>query len=131
MVIEFIFIMILLHIFDDFVLQQKSLSHLKQRKWWEQTCKYDNVNYDRYKYDYIMALFLHGLSWSIIVHIPIALLNFGNNEAYNLLTSSIIINTLIHSLIDHLKCNSLKLNLIEDQLIHIAQIVTIAIIFCR
>lgn len=131
MVIKIIFIMFLLHIFDDFVLQQKSLSHLKQRKWWKQECELEKIKYERHKYDYIMALFLHGFSWSIMIHIPIILGLFECSGEAKLLTISIVANALVHSLIDHLKCNMMKINLIEDQLIHIAQIIAIAMIFFK
>ena len=34
----------------------------------------------------------------------------------------IVFNTIIHALVDHLKCNEKILNLVQDQLLHLAQI---------
>lgn len=39
------FLMLLMHIIDDFVLQPKSLSHLKQKTWWKYECQSKQIKY--------------------------------------------------------------------------------------
>lgn len=109
--------MILLHIIDDFVLQPISLSKLKQKTFWECYVKDSKL----YKNDYKVALLIHGLSWSIMIHIPFMLLPI--NEWWILI--SVIINAIIHAWIDNEKANKLSINLLTDQIIHLVQIITI------
>lgn len=112
---------ILLHIIDDFVLQPICLSRLKQKKTW-----LDHENYsDKYKDDYTMALFIHSLSWSIMVMLPLL---FVNSNIFFLL-GALLINTTIHYTTDDNKDNKFKINLIQDQLIHFTQIIFMYIIF--
>jgi len=118
----YIFIlMILCHIIDDFVLQPVCLSNLKQKHWWEEHC-YGK----QYKNDYKMALFIHSLSWSIMIHLPIIFIIMPVGW---LLILSILINTIIHYIVDDLKANKYKINLITDQSIHFIQIILTFIIF--
>ena len=119
--IAIFFLMILCHILDDFVLQPVCLSNLKQKHWWDEHC-YGK----QYKNDYKMALFIHSLSWSIMIHLPIIFLLFPYGW---LLTLSILINMTIHYIVDDLKANKYKINLITDQLIHFIQIIVTFIIF--
>lgn len=63
MEIKILLLMLLCHIIDDFVLQPICLSKLKQKDWWEKHI-YENV---MYKDDYKMALFIHSMSWSIMI----------------------------------------------------------------
>lgn len=118
--ITILFLMILLHIIDDFVLQPTCLSKLKQKNWWINECQKQSISFKKYKYDYLMALFIHSLSWAIMIHLPIMLV--ANISDFKLFLS-ILINTLIHFTIDDLKANRGKLNLIYDQLIHLLQII--------
>ena len=116
--------MILCHIIDDFVLQPICLSKLKQKDWW-----FDNIKeykkYELYKNDYKMALLIHVLSWSIMIHLPLMFIKV--NEI--VLTISIIINCIIHYIVDDLKANKYKINLITDQSIHLIQIILIYLMF--
>jgi hypothetical protein len=113
-VTEVFFLMILFHIIDDFVLQPVCLSKLKQQSFWT-----TNAPSKMYKNDYKMALFIHSLSWSIMIHVPIMLW-----MEYNiiLLIITISLNTVIHYIVDDLKANKYKINLITDQSIHLLQI---------
>ena len=115
------FLMILCHILDDFVLQPVCLSNLKEKRWWDEHC-YGK----QYNNDYKMALFIHSLSWSIMIHLPIIFLLFPYGL---LLTLSILINMTIHYIVDDLKANKYKINLITDQSIHFIQIIVTFIIF--
>lgn len=107
-----------LHIFADFHLQG-ILANLKQKKWWM-----ENVfakGFDRkYEYDYLAALATHGFEWSVAMHLP--LIFFWNVDPI-LLVSSILVNTVVHCIVDDLKCNKFKINLIEDQLFHLIQVI--------
>ena len=118
MFIKILLFMILLHIIDDFVLQPISLSNLKQKKWWKKQEGYS----DKYKDDYKVALAIHSISWSIMIHIPLVIM-FPSLGQLALLIS-FIVNAVIHYFIDDLKANKLKINLFEDQMVHFCQIYT-------
>lgn len=118
MFIKILLFMILFHIIDDFVLQPISLSNLKQKKWWEKQEGYS----DKYKDDYKVALAIHSISWSIMIHIPLVIV-FPSLGQLALLIS-FIVNAVIHYYIDDLKANKLKINLFEDQIVHFWQICT-------
>ena len=103
-------LMIFLHIIDDYYLQG-ILASMKQKLWWQK-----NNPQKMYKYDYLMALFMHSFSWSFMIMLP------------SIITKSFIwwiflINLIMHFIVDHLKANLLKINLITDQAIHILQII--------
>lgn len=118
MFIKILLFMILFHIIDDFVLQPISLSNLKQKKWWEKQEGYSC----KYKDDYKVALAIHSISWSIMIHIPLVIM-FPSLGQLALLIS-FIANAVIHYYIDDLKANKLKINLFEDQMVHFWQICT-------
>ena len=118
MFIKIVLFMILFHIIDDFVLQPISLSNLKQKKWWEKQEGYS----DKYKDDYKVALAIHSISWSIMIHIPLVIM-FPSLGQLALLIS-FIVNAVVHYFIDDLKANKLKINLFEDQMVHFCQICT-------
>ena len=118
MFIKILLFMILFHIIDDFVLQPISLSNLKQKKWWEKQEGYS----DKYKDDYKVALAIHSISWSIMIHIPLVIM-FPSLGQLALLIS-FIVNAVIHYFIDDLKANKIKINLFEDQMVHFCQICT-------
>ena len=108
-----LFTMIFSHIVDDYYLQG-ILASLKQKTWWENQKSYKPM----YKYDYIVALIMHAFSWSFMVSLPILYFGFTKWIAV-----AIILNTIIHGIVDDLKANKGKINLIVDQSIHIIQIV--------
>lgn len=118
----FIF-MLLMHIIDDFVLQPICLSKLKCKEVWTEANKqYDNL----YQNDYLMALFIHALSWAIMIHIPwIVYFLKMNEDCQALIFLSILIHCGMHGWIDHLKANQRKINLITDQSLHLMQIIVI------
>lgn len=114
-----LFVMIFAHIVDDYYLQG-ILASLKQKTWWENQKNYKSM----YKYDYIVALIMHAFSWSFMVSLPILYLGFTKWIAV-----AIISNTIIHGIVDDLKANKGKINLIVDQSIHIVQIIITWILF--
>lgn len=114
-----LFVMIFAHIVDDYYLQG-ILASLKQKSWWENQKSYKPM----YKYDYIVALIMHAFSWSFMISLPILYLGFTK-----WIVVAIILNTIIHGIVDDLKANKHKINLIVDQSIHIVQIVITWILF--
>ena len=106
-------LMILLHVIDDFHLQG-ILANMKQKEWWR---KQEGYN-DLYKNDYKTALFIHSLSWAIIISLPFWWIQIP----FGWVSLFIAINTGIHYYDDDLKCNKYKINLYTDQAIHFIQI---------
>ena len=119
MIVKIYMLTLLLHIIDDFVLQPICLSKLKQKSWWE-----ENAPDSLYRYDYIVALVEHAFSWTFMIMLPITIKMIVDN---NILTTywciAFIVNLCIHAIVDHLKANDKKINLIIDQTIHICQII--------
>lgn len=113
--------MIFLHIIDDYKLQG-ILASMKQKAWWEEQKEYKPL----YKYDYIPALIEHSFSWAFMIMLPIAIFLKFNIGWWAI---AYIINMAIHAVVDTLKANALKINLVIDQSIHIVQIVVTWLIF--
>ena len=116
MKIALLIFMLLAHIIDDYYLQGW-LASAKTKKWWEK-----NAPDKLYSKDYIMALFCHSLSWSIMIFLPILIYSLYNQIDLNWFYLAIPINLIIHAIIDDLKANKFKINLIIDQNIHFTQI---------
>lgn len=108
--------MLFCHIVDDYYLQGW-LASAKQKKYWQELPNYT----DMYKYDYIMALIMHSMSWAFMILLPIAIVNrfdvgIGFFAFYT-------INVFLHGFVDDAKANRFVFNLVQDQLFHIAQII--------
>ena len=103
-------LMLFLHIVDDYYLQG-ILASMKQKGWWEK-----NYPQPLYKYDYIVALLMHSFSWAFMIMIPTMI---NNCFVWWLF----LINVIIHCIVDHIKANLKKINLITDQSIHVIQII--------
>ena len=112
--------MIFLHIVDDYYLQGW-LASAKQKSYWEQ-----NAPDKLYKHDYIMALFMHSFSWAfMIMLVPsvYTLITTTNiNNASLAIALVFLANLCIHMVVDNSKANLKKINLVQDQLYHLAQI---------
>ena len=112
--------MIFLHIVDDYYLQGW-LASAKQKSYWEQ-----NAPDKLYKHDYIMALFMHSFSWAfMIMLVPsvYTLITTTNiNNASLAISLVFLTNLCIHMVVDNSKANLKKINLVQDQLNHLAQI---------
>lgn len=110
-----LFCMLFCHIVDDYYLQGW-LASAKQKSWWEK-----NAPDDLYKNDYKMALFMHSFSWSFMIMLPLTMYTIimGGTWYFALY----IANLIIHFYIDDLKANKKKINLIQDQCVHMIQIV--------
>ena len=125
--IALLFIAILYcHILDDYVLQGW-LASAKQKSWWEK-----NAPDKLYRNDYKMALFMHAASWSTSISIPLLAFSFWMCDLKKLTIVAVLwpVNLCIHAIVDHLKANAHKINLIQDQLAHLFQIgATLALAF--
>lgn len=109
--------MVFCHIVDDYYLQGW-LASAKQKKWWEK-----NALDELYKNDYKMALFMHAFSWSFMIMLPLVAYAYISGLTLKIGTVFwYIINLAIHSYVDNLKVNKGKINLIQDQIIHLIQI---------
>lgn len=117
--------MFFFHIFDDYYLQGW-LATGKQRDWWKSNSP------DRlYRYDYIMALMEHAFSWTCSIHIPVLIyahLCQGHKSVY-VYVVVFLMDWIIHAATDHCKANLHKINLIQDQTIHIIQIIITWLIY--
>lgn len=107
--------MIFCHIVDDYYLQGW-LASAKQKQWWV-----NNSPDLMYKYDYLMALFMHSFSWSfMIMLIPtVYIIWFGGFYTPLLF----VCNVAAHMIVDDMKANKKKINLVQDQLIHLMFII--------
>lgn len=104
-------LMLLGHLVADYTLQGW-LADGKQESWWKKIC--GGKIPDKYKHDYVAALLCHALYWSIFICAPFyASIHF---------LSAIILNTGLHAIVDDLKANQKAINLVQDQLIHLGQI---------
>lgn len=108
--------MIFCHIIDDYKIQAPVLNSLKQKTYWT-----ENAPDKLYRYDYLMALFMHSFSWAFMILLPLTIYALINNGQWHWLF--FVVNLVIHFVVDDLKANRKKINLIQDQMIHLAQIV--------
>ncbi len=111
-------LMILGHLVADYTLQGW-LASGKQKKWWGDQLKDapDSVK-RKYRNDYKVALLCHSLYWSIIVCLPLLFhpVLFAINA---------IGHAALHYLIDDAKANKLAISLVEDQIYHFVQIISV------
>ena len=90
---------------------------MKQKSWWK-----ENVPDKMYEKDYLVALFMHSFSWAFMVmFMPVVLLHI-NVTVSPLLFVFFIANIAVHMIVDDLKANKRKINLVTDQSIHMVQI---------
>lgn len=81
--------------------------------------------------NFIMTLCEHAFSWACVTHIPIIiyLIVAGIEISVFCFTALFIFHWLIHFMTDDLNVNLLKINLIQDKIIHILQIVVLWFIY--
>ena len=107
-------LMLLGHLVADYTLQGW-LADGKQKSWWRKVFGgHEDSVPDKYKNDYKAALFCHSLYWSIFICAP-----FYASPWFH---GAIAANTIVHYIVDDLKANKMKINLIQDQLLHLGQI---------
>ena len=127
MIVYLILVGLFLHIIADYILQTSFMANTKQRKWWK-----DNYPDEKYRFDWLIMLFLHSFEWTVCVMLPIALYRIftvGTSLVEAILVSAfVVINTVIHMWIDDMKANQLRISLTQDQLVHIVQIIITTLI---
>lgn len=109
--------MLFCHVIDDYYLQG-ILAQMKQKDWWKQ-----NAPHQMYRYDYLMALSIHSFSWAFIVMSPIAIYGIICKTLHFKYFIFLLINMIMHMLIDDAKANRKRINLTQDQCLHIMQII--------
>ena len=113
--------MIFMHIVDDYYLQGW-LASAKQKSYWEQ-----NAPDKLYKNDYMMALFMHSFSWTFMIMLIPTIYALIVATNINIVTWAIlaffVLNLCLHMITDDKKANRKEINLIQDQLVHLAQII--------
>ena len=121
-----LYMMVFLHIVDDYYLQG-ILAQMKQKSWWEK-----NAPDSLYRNDYKVALIEHAFSWTFMVMLPITVLMVINN---NILivpwTIAFVVNWIIHGWTDHLKANVHNISLVTDQTTHVCQIIATWVLMTR
>lgn len=119
-------IIVFLHIVDDYYLQGV-LASMKQKSWWERqyTGSLAHKEEQRKKYgrDYLIALAAHAFSWSFMINLPWLITSWIYTPLISAYIITLIINALVHAYIDNMKANQLKINLIQDQTLHLIQII--------
>lgn len=103
-----IILMMLGHLVADYTLQGW-LADAKQIKWWRK-----NTSDEKYRHDWIAGLLCHSLYWSILACLPLYCSKW--------FPLAVLVNAAVHAVVDHLKCNEMKINLVEDQSLHLIQI---------
>jgi hypothetical protein len=121
---KLILLTILAHLVADFTLQGWFCKG-KQELRWIAECKKHGVDFSKYRYDYIVALILHSLYWSIAILIPAM---FMYNLPNKMIVLLMFFNTFLHFMTDDLKANRMVLNLVQDQISHFIQIAVTLII---
>lgn len=127
--ILFLIIMLFLHVFADFNMQG-ILASMKQQSWWSEQAQNHKISLadvlGRYKNDYKMALAAHAFEWSFVVLLPLFVLCFTDLAYWPrviIYLCLIASNTWFHAMVDDSKANKQQLNLVEDQILHLVQIV--------
>lgn len=112
--------MFIAHLIVEFVFQPLCLGKYKEKDWWK--TQYENGEVpDLYKYDYMMGLLQHSITWSCFQVLPWLLLS---DTGHKLTLAFFIFNMVGHYLIDDLKANKKKINLVEEQSLNLIQILT-------
>ncbi len=131
-----LFLMLLMHYIEDFHLQG-CLANLKQKKWWEKQMSNNDMHshyaleHSIYKNDYKMSLFAHSIENALFVMLPLIIdlliTEFvkGISNMWLFFIPAIILICTTHYVIDDEKANKMKINLVQDQLLHLGFIVFI------
>ena len=115
--------MLFCHIVDDYYLQGW-LASAKQKSWWE-----NNAPEELYKNDYIMALCEHAFSWTFIIMLIPTIYIYFNLCNVGIYLFMFCFNWAIHCIVDDSKANKKMINLIQDQLVHISQVILTGAVF--
>ena len=109
-------VMVFCHIVADYNLQGW-LASAKQKSYWE-----ENAPENMYRYDYIMALIMHSISWSSMIMFPLMIYQLYTGNSLIMSFIIYIANIFLHAQIDDEKANAKQISLVQDQLIHLVNI---------
>ena len=110
---------ILLNVIEDFHMQG-IMAQMKQKAYW---CEY----HGKYTNDWVPVMLLHGVEWATIVSIPCMLVSWFDVSVWFIVV--VVVMGLVHAYVDHLKANKFSINLIQDQAIHMVQLVAILLAY--
>ena len=135
-------LMLLMHYIEDFHLQG-CLANLKQKEWWKKQINenpkiHTVFEYSIYKNDYKMSLFAHSIENALFVMLPLMidlliseLVTDYLRNTWIFFVPAIALICVSHYVIDNLKANEMKINLIKDQILHIIFILIVFLFaFC-
>ena len=111
-------IMFLLHFFADFNLQIGArLDKFKQWRWWRKQIPAEKEEeWNQYKNDYKVALWIHSFQWALVTCLPLAICS-GTIYVMN-----VIGHASAHYIVDDMKANHMSISLIGDQVFHAIQV---------
>ena len=109
-------VMVFCHTVADYNLQGW-LASAKQKSYWE-----ENASENMYRYDYIMALIMHSISWSSMIMFPLMIYQLYTANSLIMTFIIFIANIFLHAHIDNMKAKGRQINLVQDQLIHLVSI---------
>ena len=109
--------MFFMHVVADFNLQN-IMASMKQKTWWKKQEGYEENNNGN---DYKFPLFWHSFQWSFCIMLPLFIANNLKVDFVSLIF--FCLNIWAHYKVDDAKANKHFLNLVDDQIIHILQIV--------
>lgn len=105
--------MLFMHCIGDYSLQGEFLSSAKRKSFWINNND-ENINY----LEHYVILFIHSYIWSFCINMPLFHLLSSNKIIF-----SILLNCIIHMIVDNLKVNKKVISLLTDQLLHLVQII--------
>ena len=123
------YLCLLFHFIADFSLQG-ILGEMKQKNFWKSYSRFMGCEEIRnqwcagfYEYDWIPCLLAHSWMWSIFAFLPLLFLQNCEGQFWRrAFELTVLLNALVHAIVDDLKCNRYKIDLTVDQFIHLLQI---------
>jgi hypothetical protein len=115
--------MLFCHILADFNMQGM-LKYFKQESYWKKLFinkRYPNLDKEN---DYVVALLIHSIMWTFMMNLPIILMYYAGKLEINTVffVFELIVNFIIHTIVNDKKANNFELTFTEDQTIHFLQI---------
>lgn len=104
------------HVIADFHIQNSFMAKFKQKEEWRGYGK-------EYADDWIAVLAVHAFSWSFFTFLPLLYYVYTKDITFSIWAIVVGVNAVIHFIVDDQKCNRFKIDLIQDQGLHIIQIV--------
>lgn len=117
---------VLMHLLADYPLQG-ILASMKQKSWWK-----GQTDDKMYGHDWIATLVCHSAMWGIMTAIP-SLVTCFILEDWAAGAISILImlaSIVLHGFIDNEKANRHRINLVQDQALHLAQLLLLCVPAC-